>query len=171
MQEFTVWLEPAELSQKNLSRIIVDLAEQEKVIAFAPHITVYSGKISDMDFLQENLNDIAAHTNPIELTVDAVKATDFFFKTVFLTFKHDEPVFALNQAIAQIPHENMGYQLKPHLSLLYKDMPVEQKQQIADAIKLSSPNILFDVLSIVIPGDGKGWEDIAAWKRVYATTL
>lgn len=170
-QAFTIWLEPAEHQQQQLSSLIHRLATEQNAIPFAPHITVYSGKTNDLAIIQQGVANIARQLVPIQLRIAAIKASDFFFKTVFLTFEQDDSVYALNQSVQQIPHENIGYHLYPHLSLLYKDMPLSEKQTIAQSIKLPMTDILFNRISVVIPGQAEDWQDIAAWKPMFTGIL
>jgi hypothetical protein len=134
-------------------------------------MTLYSGKTDNLNIICQAVADIAKHTSEISLALLKITASDFFFKTVFLTFKDTDSVVKLNQAVAKIPHESVDYQFNPHVSLLYKELPLKEKERIAASIHLSQTVLVFDKLSIVIPGEGKDWYDIAAWQMADAFSL
>jgi hypothetical protein len=59
------------------------------------------------------------------------------------------------------------YKLNPHLSLLYRDLDIETKRQLAASIILPFDKILFDRIKAVIsPAEIKSRVEVEAWRVI-----
>lgn len=160
--QFAVWLTPASSDRRWLSNIIRDYAAIYASPAFEPHVTVYSGTCGTQDNLADLLAKVADGLKPIALEVAGLGYTENFFRTGFITFAPHEALTTLSTAIRAQLQSATDYRLDPHLSLIYKDLTMDQKRLAMLRIILSVQTIHFDTLKVVKPS-GQGWTDISSW--------
>jgi hypothetical protein len=80
----------------------------------------------------------------------------------------------LNQVIRSAAQDSSDYDLKPHLSLLYKRVSVQTRRQLARSIEVPFPQVVFDSLKAVrcvspthTRADVEGWRVVA--EKQFAT--
>jgi hypothetical protein len=84
----------------------------------------------------------------------------------------DRKLQQLNQLIRDAAQDSSDYQLNPHLSLLYKKMPVLVLRQLADSIKLPFSEVTFESIKAVrCVSPTRSRADVEAWRVVAARTL
>jgi hypothetical protein len=60
-----------------------------------------------------------------------------------------------------------NYEFNPHLSLLYKEMPQDQKAAAASTVELPCERVAFDGLkAIVTPARIETREEVEAWRTI-----
>ena len=65
-----------------------------------------------------------------------------------------------------------SYELQPHLSLLYKQMPIEEKRRIIARLDPPPHGITCDEARIVMPTNAiPGWQDVESWRTVATQKL
>jgi hypothetical protein len=65
-----------------------------------------------------------------------------------------------------------GYVLNPHVSLIYKQMSEQEKQQIAATLRLPAATVFFDEISAVATPDvTQTREDVESWKVICSKKL
>ena len=165
------WLIPAEPARRFFQDLINDLARRYDAPVFGPHVTIYVGADST-DAVNATLSKAARDCEPIVLQALEVSHSNEFIKTLFVEFGLNSKLRQLNQVIcsaAQIPSE---YELKPHLSLLYKRMSVQERRSLARSIEMPSSQVLFDSLKAVrciSPTQSRA--DVEAWRVVSEKVL
>ena len=158
------WLIPAKPAHGFFQDLINDLARRYDAPVFEPHVTIYVGADST-DAVDTTLSKAARDCEPIVLQALEVSHSNEFIKTLFVEFGLNSKLRQLNQVIcsaAQIPSD---YDLKPHLSLLYKRMSVQERRSLARSIEMPSSQVLFDSLKAVrciSPTQSRA--DVEAWR-------
>ena len=157
---------PTEPAHSCFQQIINYLALQYDAPVFEPHVTIYVGADST-DAVDTTLSKGARDCQPIVLQALEVSHSDEFIKTLFVEFGLNSKLRQLNQVIcsaAQIPSE---YELKPHLSLLYKRMSVQERRPLARSIEVPFSQVLFDSLKAVrCISPTRSRADVEAWRVV-----
>ena len=65
-----------------------------------------------------------------------------------------------------------AYELNPHLSLLYKHMPTDEKQSLARSIQLPMSEVSFDaVWAVEFEGSPRDAGDVMGWRVVCRESL
>src|SRR5437016_11796530 len=165
------WLIPAEPARRFVQDLINDLARRYDAPVFGPHVTIYVGADST-DAVDTTLSKAARDCEPIVLQALEVSHSNEFIKTLFVEFGLNSKLRQLNQVIcsaAQIPSD---YDLKPHLSLLYKRMSVQERRSLSRSIEMPSSQVLFDSLKAVrciSPTQSRA--DVEAWRVVSEKVL
>src|SRR5262245_22128473 len=96
---FSVWLMPRHSDYLDLARLIAELSEKNGTSKFEPHLTLYSGGGTDRDSLRRDVAEQLAGVEPITLKIDGVRASEEFFKTLFIEFEDSSVLNDLNRKI------------------------------------------------------------------------
>ncbi|MCG9892234.1 MAG: hypothetical protein MH252_14315 [Thermosynechococcaceae cyanobacterium MS004] len=166
VSQFALWLTPIPSDRRWLSKIIQDYAAAYDAPMFEPHVTVYSGIYSAQDDLPKILSQRVVPQLPIALEVTGLGYTENFFRTGFITFAPNEALTALSHGIRDRLQSPTDYRLEPHLSLVYKDLSLDQKRLAMLRIILSVEFITFDTLKVVTPS-AQDWFDISGWREAF----
>lgn len=169
VSQFAVWLTPAPSDRRWLSKIIQDYAAAYQSPTFVPHVTVYSGITSAQDDLSGILAQSSRSLLPLSLEVTGLGYTENFFRTGFITFAPQDALTKLSVTIREHLQSPTDYRLEPHLSLVYKDLSLDQKRLAMLRVILSVQTITFDTLTIVKPS-AQDWFDIPSWTEQYRLT-
>lgn len=167
---FAVWLIPAPSDRRWLRKVIQDYAAEYDTPAFEPHLTLYSGVIQPEDNLQVIVAESIAAMTPITLEVMGLNYSENFFRTGFITFALSNHLLQLSSVIRDRLSQPTEYLLEPHLSLMYKDISIEQKRLAMLRFVVSVQSVTFDTVNVVMPSE-KGWEDVAHWAEQFRCSL
>ena len=79
-----------------------------------------------------------------------------FWKTVFVQFFASAALTRLSEAIQSRSVDAGEFHLDPHLSLIYKTMPADEKNKLAASLRLPFDEVIFDsVAAINVPNEAK----------------
>jgi 2'-5' RNA ligase len=162
------WLIPAEPARSFFRGLIEDLARRYDAPVFEPHVTVYVG-VNQVDAAEKALSEAARECQSINLKTLEIDHSGEFIKTLFVQFALNTELRQLHAIIRNAAQDSSHYELKPHLSLLYKKMPAVARRELADSIKAPFSEVTFDALTAVrciSPTQNRA--DVEAW-QVMAT--
>jgi hypothetical protein len=166
------WLLPAEGDRLIFEAMIARLAQAYEAPVFAPHVTLYSGEYADYENPSAILQQAIQGIDAVELTVDSIRTTSAFTKTLFVQFAPSARPNAISDRLRQLSATPSDYRLDPHLSLLYKHMPEADQQRVATAISLPQTQVSFDaVAGIVSPTPTRSRDDVERWEMRWRTSL
>ena len=162
------WLIPSEPAHSVFQQIVNDLARRYNAPVFEPHVTVHVGA-DQADAAEKALGPVARECKLIGLTTLGIGQSDEFIKTLFVQFALSAELLKINDIIRQAANDSSQYELKPHLSLLYKNLPAATRSELADSIILPFSEIPFDSLQAIrcvaptqTAADVEAWELIAS---------
>ena len=162
------WLIPAEPAHSFFQGVINDLARRYDAPIFEPHLPIHVGA-NDAHAAKKALSTAARECEPVNLKSAGIDHSDEFIKTLFVQLAPNKKLRQLNDIIRNAAEDSCGYELNPHLSLLYKKMPAAAQRELAGSIKALFLEITFDTLKAVrciSPTQSRA--DVEAW-RVIAT--
>jgi putative hydrolase of the HAD superfamily len=165
------WLIPAEPARSFFQGVINDLARRYNAPLFEPHVTVYVGS-NRAAAAESVISEAARVSKPIKLNALEIGHSSEFIKTLFVQFALNAELRQLNEIIRNTAQDSAHYELKPHLSLLYKKMPVAARRDLARSIKVPFSEVTFDALKAVrciSPTRSRG--DVDAWCAVTTKKL
>jgi hypothetical protein len=135
---------------------------------FEPHVTVHVGADQAVAAAKA-LEMTASECELVRLTPLKIDQSDEFIKTLFVQFAMNSELQKINGIIRNAANDASQYQLKPHLSLLYKDLPAVTRIELAASMTLPFPEIPFDSLQAIrcisptqTRADVEAWEPIAS---------
>ena len=162
------WLIPTESARGFFGKVIADLAWKYDGPVFEPHLTVYVGS-DQAEVGEEIFSRGAIDCEPIQLKAIDVSYSDEFTKTLFVRFMSNAKLEQLSEIIRQASEAPWDYQLEPHLSLLYKKIPMLARRELTSSIKLPFSMVIFDSIKAVrcaLPTSNRA--HVEAW-RILAT--
>jgi 2'-5' RNA ligase len=162
------WLIPAEPAHSFFQRVINDLARRYDAPLFEPHVTVHFGS-NRADAAESAISQATRVCKLMKLKALEIGHSSEFIKTLFVQFALNTDLRQLNEIIRDAAQDSSHYELKPHLSLLYKGMPSAERRELASSINVPFPEVNFDVLRAVrCISPTRTRVDVEAW-RVVAT--
>jgi Cyclic phosphodiesterase-like protein len=165
------WLIPAEPAHRFFQRLIEDLARRYDAPLFEPHVTIHVGA-NYLDAAEKTLSRTAREWQPIHLKAVRIGHSDEFIKTLFVQFAPNRKLQQLNAIIRNAAQDSSHYELKPHLSLIYKYMPATARRELADSIKVPFPEVIFDSLKAIrCISPTRTRADVDAWRLVATKKL
>jgi 2'-5' RNA ligase len=160
------WLIPSEPAHSFFQRIINDLARRCDAPVFEPHVTVHVGA-DQADAAEKALEKVASESELVRLTPLRIDQSDEFIKTLFVQFAMTAELRKINDVIRQAANDSSQYELKPHLSLLYKNLAPATRSQLAASIKVLFSEVTFGAIKAVrcvSPTESRA--DVKAWRVV-----
>ena len=171
-QRFSFFLTPCADDLVWIEASMAKLGRDTGAVPFEPHVTVYSGSYDDPDLVAAAAAGAVQGVSPICLPIRGIRYSAEYFKSVFIEFSDNGLVYDIHDRLIERLGTDSGYRLSPHLSLLYHDMPVEEKVALAHSVVLDRQAVLFDRVKVVAPNNPtEGWRDIAGWRTLWCTGL
>jgi len=165
------WLIPAEPARTFFERTIVDLAQRYDAPVFELHMTIYVGS-DRTDAAEKIIVKAVSCCGPIEVKALGVRHSGEFIKTLFVQFALNRKLERLNEMIRSAAQDSPNYQLKPHLSFLYKKMSALARRQLAGSIEVPFSDVTFDSIKAVrCASPTKRPSDVEAWHVVAGKSL
>lgn len=164
------WLTPAAHPHRLLESLVQSLAARYDAPVFQPHLTIAGGQI-EISRASETLRDIVAPES-CELEVDEVDFSETYTKTLFVRFRLSPELRDLRAAIGEALQLPGDAEFDPHVSLLYKNLPPREKEDLAQGMELPFQRVRFDGMKVVShPPRITRPEDVEAWETVAVRCL
>lgn len=172
MRRFSVFLTPSTEDFAWAGNLVREICAKYDEPPFEPHVTVCTGPLSDLDALEKAVSAAAAGESPFSLRVRGIGFSGEYFRTLFIEFDEHPVLRRIHERIRAAAGNDCGHELFPHLSLLYKDMPLRDKGALARRVVLDKTAIQFDGLKIVSPRNlEQGWRDTGQWQTLFRVNL
>ncbi len=172
MERYSVFLTPSGADFDYTADLIREICRKYGGYPFEPHVTVYSGTFSDLDKLKKLLSGAVAGIRPFDLQMCGVGFSEDYFKSLYIEFKDNPTLREIHGRMRSGLETDSGYELIPHLSLLYSDMPLGDKRALAKRVVPDRHVIRFDSVKIVTPRNREdGWRDTGKWQALFRITL
>ena len=165
------WLVPSEPAHSFFRRIINDLARRFDAPVFEPHVTVHVGS-DQTEAAKKALAEVARDYRRIGLTPRGIDHSDEFIKTLFVQFDMNAELRKIRDIIREKGSDSSQYELKPHLSLLYKKMRAAARRELAASINVPFSEVTFDAIKAVrcvSPTESRA--DVDSWRVLGAASL
>jgi len=165
------WLVPSDSAHSFFQAIINDLASRYDAPVFEPHVTIYVGA-DRVDAAEEALRNAARLFKRTGLTPLGVDQSNEFIKTLFVQFAMSAELRQINHSIRDVATDSMPYELKPHLSLLYKNLAVASRRQLAASISVPPSEVAFDAIKAVrCVSPTQSRADVESWQTLVTNKL
>ena len=165
------WLIPSEPAHSFFQRVINDLARRYDAPAFEPHVTIHVGA-DRADAAKHALGDAARQCKLMGLTPLGLDQSDEFIKTLFVQFAMNAELQQINGIIRQAANDLSQYEVRPHLSLLYKNLAAASRRELAASISVPLSDVTFDTIKAVrsvSPTERRA--DVESWQTLVTNKL
>lgn len=165
------WLIPAEPAHSFFEQIINNLARRYDAPVFEPHVTVHVG-VDQANAAANALEAAASECKLVRQTPLGIDHSDEFIKTLFVKFAMNAELQKINGIIRREANDSSHYELKPHLSLLYKNLPAVTRSELAASITLPFSDIPFESLQAIrCVSPTQTGSDVEAWELIASKFL
>lgn len=169
--QYASWLKPEKKRAEELARLIHLLSHSVGATPFAPHLTLCSGANESEERIQAVLPMAISGLPPLSLRVTGINVSAAFFQTLFLEFAASDTLLELHGQLRQTLTPQKTIPFHPHLSLLYYDADLDEKERLRALVPKIPDTITFDEVCVVAPTAPQGWGDIASWIKLYSRLL
>ena len=154
---YAAWLMPDEAASASLKNLIDHLASRASGERFYPHITLFAAHaINDFHMIFQR------QTKSLDLVLNAesLVVEEDFYAGFYIKFTNVSPIFELCSNL-NMPTTRFVQHCEPHLSLLYGNQGLGEKQALAKKIMLPA-KIEFDRIQLwSVRGEIQSWHLIA----------
>jgi putative hydrolase of the HAD superfamily len=162
-----LFLSPASDDLDLLTDLVKKQCDRLDLPAFEPHVTLYTGTFADPLTVERAIALAVEGVPPITLSVQGIGCTEEYFKALFLDFVEDNLLRSIHERFRDACGVSSGYELHPHLSLLYSDIALTEKEILAQEVALPCREYRFDRVKLVTPGNClEGWRDTISWETL-----
>jgi 2'-5' RNA ligase len=163
------WLLPAADKRELFCAIIRILYREFDAPNFEPHLTVFATK-DNREPPKKVLSKLPLL--PIRLRVRGVRFSSEFTKTLFIQFAPSKSLNKLVLNLAAATKSPAKPVRDPHVSLLYKNIPVAIKRELARTITLPFREVRFDSIAAVrCIAPSKTKADVESWRLIAKRSL
>jgi 2'-5' RNA ligase len=162
--EIAVWLMPAGDCAAWLRQTIETLSKRCGTVAFAPHMTLFAGRVPNVEAAVRKLAEIFARAQSPVLRYTGIEHSDAYFRSVFAAFEAAAAFKKLYRAAADGAGLRSAYDSRPHVSLMYSRLSRDVRAEIAKEIQPPFSEVRFDRAQLVVPGTPEqSWDDVGKW--------
>lgn len=164
---FSVWLVPHKKEEKELNKIVKNLAKKYNSPIFIPHLTLLGNAIISFEDLKSIVDEVFENKKPFTIKKTKLNQSEQFFKTVFVEFELSDVLKNLFTALSKKTDKSSIKNFKPHISLIYKLMPEDEKLKIIESLDVKN-NFIVDSAYIVAPKKGDtDFLNVEGWRVLY----
>jgi len=172
--DISIWLKPERSQLNELQKTVSLLSHAYGANPFAPHITIYHlGNALNVPDVILKTQEVIRNAKKFSIRTVGLKYSDEFTKTLYIQLEKSEELKALHDKFKLKFTSICGYELNPHLSLIYKNNLSEMEKEKAIR-KIKYPPVL-NICSIsIITKSGSSIsteKDVLEWKEAYEVSL
>lgn len=141
---YALWLMPSDPDAAAPAAAIRRYSRALSTPAFEPHITLVSGLHGPVGTLEAKAVELAAGTAALHVDLGPPAHSEAYFRCVYLPVQPEASLLALHARACDLLGTGPQPPDSPHLSLIYGNLPPQQRQAIAAEIgeSLSGPIVL-----------------------------
>ena len=157
---FAVWFVFEKEDIKYLSQTIKELSTQYNSSVFVPHITAYGLVDANLEIIDKIVSDSIKGEKSFIVEKNSISYSDDFWKTLFIEIYPNDQLEKINKRLTESLNSFSKYEFKPHVSLIYKKMNLDEKEKLANTLHIKKS---FKITGICIQ---QFYEDIEKWQIV-----
>lgn len=157
---YAIWLTFSKSDREYLKNVIDVISEKYHAPKFEPHITVYGLINLKLDLIDNVINEVAHNCNSFIVKKSDILQSEELWKTVYIELKMNQQLKLVNENLKKHFEKILRYEFNPHISLIYKILPKEEKIKIINELNLKNE---FTIDKIAVQ---EFFSDIEKWKIV-----
>lgn len=167
-----IWLVPREPERQILQNLIDGLASRFSAPSFVPHVTVYSCRRSSQHKELAVAAALAGRCPPLTLRPQGLACSARLTRACFVRLAYDETLQWLRTSLQEELPNRSADEFAPHLSLLYKLLPLADRVKLGEETSLPVRGILFDqIWAVTIPETITAAEHLSGWQTLFIGRL
>jgi len=133
----SIWLIFSDKDEQSLREQVDDLSQLYSAPKFRPHITLYGSLEIDIKRLAVITDRCFSKTKKFSVHTTGIGQTDNIWKTIFIKIASDSQLMELYEFLTTELEQFRNYDFDPHVSLIYRKMPVEKRILIMQEINFA----------------------------------
>lgn len=133
---YSIWLIPCDEVYNELQNVIRKLSLKYLTPNFDPHITLLHGIEDDLDKVKHNFILFTENLSQFPVRFLEIKCKTEYFKSIFIEVELDQQLTSLFLHGKKLFGQKEFEDFDPHISLMYSDIDLNKKIEIANSIKL-----------------------------------
>lgn len=159
-EQYSLWITPSGEVKDILQKIINKLSSSYNGPIFEPHMTLLGNIKTNKDQMIENARKLSSMLRQFSLSFSEVSFSTTYFQSVFIRVRSTSSLMNANMKAKEI-YKDENTVFMPHISVLYGDHSMEEREKIAGSIAV--PELTFIAGSLVVVPSAK---DIATWTPI-----
>ena len=156
----SIWLIPAPEDAQYIQVIIDNLSTNYQAPVFSPHCTLYSPIDLPKAELKKILERSAKNMKPFYVKKTMISYTEDIWKTIFIELLRSSELEQLQQTVIRQFHVEHPYEFSPHISLLYKEIPDNKKENIIRNLQLKNSFKMDKIAAVRTGPNVDNWETV-----------
>ncbi len=157
---YAIWLTFSKSDREYLKDIINEISEKYQAPKFEPHITIYGLIDLDINQIDKITEKITLNQNSFLVKKSDILQSEELWKTVFIEVKINQQMQSIHKNLKKYFEIILKYKFNPHISLIYKILPLEERMKIINGLEIKNE---FQISDLAIQ---KFFPDIEKWKIV-----
>lgn len=157
---YAIWLTFSKNDREYLKKIIDEISEKYHAPKFEPHITVYGLVDSELSLIDNIAKEVIRDHGSFFVDKSEILQSEDLWKTVYIELKMNNQLEEIHKNIKKHFERISKYEFNPHISLIYKVLPLEEKIKIIKELDIKNE---FIISKLVVQ---KFFSDVEKWKIV-----
>jgi 2'-5' RNA ligase len=160
---YSIWLIPEKNIFDRLQSLILKLSKRYNTPAFDPHVTLAGGLMGNEEEIIRKTILLADKIYSFNINLSSVLYMDNLQKCLFIEVSGSKELITANENTKNIFKLQKDSEFLPHLSLIYGQLPEQEKKEIVKMIGQDQSNLNFKVNKIhlfLTNGDIESWRKI-----------
>lgn len=157
---FSLWLMPPAGPRERFAALIQTLSARLGTPRFDPHVTLCSipGAIAEQDVVART-SALAGQLAPVTIRLSEVAYTEEYFRSLYICADRTPELLNAHRRACRHFAGTPESDYMPHLSLVYGDLPADDKERIIGEIgRRFDSTFTADTLCLCLPdGPPQGW--------------
>ena len=155
-----IWFSFSKSDKEYLKKIIDEISERYHAPKFEPHITVYGLVDSEMSLIDSIAKEVTLNCNSFLVKKSEILQSEELWKTVYIELRMNNQLESIHKNLKKHFEKISKYEFNPHISLIYKILPIEEKIKIINELDIKNE---FMINKLVVQ---KFFPDIEKWMIV-----
>jgi len=137
-----IWLTFSKSDRDYLKNVIDVISEKYDAPKFEPHITVYGLIDSKLSLIDDVVNEVAQNSNSFLVKKSEILQSEILWKTVYIELEMNQKLELVHKNLKKHFEKILKYEFNPHVSLIYKILPTEEKIKIINELDIKKEFIV-----------------------------
>ncbi|OIW00491.1 hypothetical protein TanjilG_27604 [Lupinus angustifolius] len=171
---YSVWAIPPEDVGERITKLMASLRSEFGGPPFQPHVTVVGAIRLTPDDAIKKFRSACDGLKAYDVTVDRVATGTFFYQCVYLLLNPNHPVVETSAHCCSHFGSQNSTPYMPHLSLLYQDLTVEEKQKAQERANIlddSLSGLSFQISRLALYKTDTEDKTLKSWEKIDEWTL
>lgn len=167
MPKYSLWLEPEGNIAYRLQERIEKLSKKYNTPLFEPHVTLLGDLRHGETELIQLTDMLAGSLHPFELMLTKADCGNSFYQSIFVRVEKSKGLQSARRVACSLFDTNESEDYMPHLSLLYGNMPRNEKERILNLMEREFQMKFTAKYIRLVKTEGKPKD----WKKIYAAVF